>query len=147
MLLIIRQKTSQYISHSCKFNGDKATNAQKFLLKQTYAEPIYSNSLLAMTMWQEPLRIGADIQPVGVSNVCSRNFRTSLEMNHHLLRRARHITASGKLFVSVNVYNVSDGAHDKFRNQRLAKQHMRRLLKPQSLILDMSNTSTSKSMS
>ena len=102
---------------------------------------------LALTMWQEPLRIGADIQPVGLSNVCSRNFRTSLEMNHHLLRKARHITASGKLFVSVHVYNVSDGAHDKLRNQRLTEQHMCRLLKPQSLILEMSNTSTSKSMS
>ena len=130
LLLILRWKTSQYISRSWKCYGHKVTNAQNFLLNKTYAEPIYSNNLLAMTMWQEPLRIGADIWPVGLSNVYSRNFRTSLEMNHHLLRKARHITASSKLFVSVHVYNVSDGAHDKLRNQRLTEQHMCRLLKP-----------------
>ena len=61
LLLILRWKTSQYISRSCKCYGHKVTNTQKLLLKQMYAEPIYSNNLLAMTMWQEPLRIGADI--------------------------------------------------------------------------------------
>ena len=48
------------LNYLAKVFEHKVTSEQKLLLKRSYEEPIIPNTLFAMTMWQEPVRIGAD---------------------------------------------------------------------------------------
>ena len=55
-----RKNKSIRLNYIAQVFEHKVTSEQKLLLKQTYENHIYPNYLFAMTMWQEPVRIGAD---------------------------------------------------------------------------------------